>query len=1176
MAASLVASATVGFADKDKGRDPPDPPYKTDIGDKSLIPEIQSNKSVVLPYSEKSTVIKNNDISLSEPSGPDRQALSEIRNTLPASLVEAYKTSPGDFWSVFGKNKDAVDGFILHAVMDEAARMKDAIFIGILVEAARKKDDEKLLATITMDAADHLLFVSRLDEASKLYDAVIPLARSTEEKYLIARSYEGNGDIEFYRGNPSTALLMYNKAFDLYDKASNKAIVNRKSADVYVQTGDNGRAAKMLEDSLNVLKRDKNPVEEAHTYRSIAYMAMRQRDNKTATGALDLASTLYGASSHINGQADVCRALGDIALKTGNPEQAREYYAKALAIYDTTGYVIGKAYAHKGNADIAYFSGKNQEAEGLYQKSLEMFRAAGYPPGQADVLRRLGQMSLRRGLLHETSGIYETALPIYRKLKDPVGQADIYKGMGDIGYYNRNFSLALEMYDRAAPFYEQSNEPLGQGNVQRSLADIYFYTGNYVEAMEHYETALRLYIRSDSPLGQANTYRMMAETYLKLKKKDHAVAMFNSAMTLYKKTGEPIGQADIYKTLGEIYLDAGNRMGALDMFRQALKILKDTSIVDQGHAYQGIGDVYLSASDYDQALENYAYALNYYRQVQDKESEGFIMLKKAAAFERKKNIDEAIKNFDEGLAKFEQVRTQAAFSELKKSYMEKIYSHYENAAIFMLDNERNDKAFQYIEAMKARVFLDQLAESRVNIEKGIDPAMKKERDALEDELLVITRKISEESGQKVPDKDAIEKLKKDAALTQNKLDTVRREIRYKNPYYASVQYPQPISARTLQETVLKDNEVLLQYFLTKAGVYCLVIGKKGFHAIKLPVTQDELIGKIKNYLTNIQGFLRKERFREPLSQELYTILLKPAEDLVDNRNLIIVPQGILAYLPFESLLTEIDGKKAYAIEKYSIMYIQSGTVLGLLRSQYKTDGSKGSFAGFGDPVYDIREYLASQKSDKDPTPFSPGAELTRRNYVRAGVTLSRLEGTGEEIEGIRSLYEKQGSRAQGFLRLAASEENAKSPSMENYTYIHFSTHGILQPGFQAIVLSQIPGDKEDGFLTLGELMNVHFNARLVVLSACETGLGEMSNAEGVTGLTRAVMYAGSPAALVSLWNVSDEATRDLMIAFYKGITENSLTKIEALRNAKIDLLAEKTIQGFPHPFFWSAFVMYGE
>ena len=129
--------------------------------------------------------------------------------------------------------------------------------------------------------------------------------------------------------------------------------------------------------------------------------------------------------------------------------------------------------------------------------------------------------------------------------------------------------------------------------------------------------------------------------------------------------------------------------------------------------------------------------------------------------------------------------------------------------------------------------------------------------------------------------------------------------------------------------------------------------------------------------------------------------------------------------------------------------------------------------------------------------------------------------------------------------------------------------------FQSLVLSQLPPEKskEDGYFTLNELMNCDYNAKLVVLSACQTGSGKMYKGEGVMGLTRAVMYAGTPAVIASLWKVDDIATKELMINFYRNLLEKNLDKTEALRQAKLELLKNKK---YHSPLFWSAFVMYGE
>jgi CHAT domain-containing protein len=273
----------------------------------------------------------------------------------------------------------------------------------------------------------------------------------------------------------------------------------------------------------------------------------------------------------------------------------------------------------------------------------------------------------------------------------------------------------------------------------------------------------------------------------------------------------------------------------------------------------------------------------------------------------------------------------------------------------------------------------------------------------------------------------------------------------------------------------------------------------------------------------------------------------------------------------------------------------------MLRTHFKKDGLNERFLGFGDPVYDYESYRSGkpETGEEETSGRSASGQWTKSGYLRAGGRLTRLVGSGKEIKEIGDIFQIKELPGKTLLRTDAREENAKSPETQNYGYIHFSTHGILTPNFQAIALSHIPHSSEDGFFTLGEIMNSRFNARLVVLSACETGLGQIDRGEGVTGLTRAVMYAGSPAAVVSLWSVSDEGTKELMVNFYKNMIEKGIGKEESLRLAKMEMIREKghdakeeapakgdlrsvkitervQVGAFNHPFYWSAFVMYGE
>jgi CHAT domain-containing protein len=251
----------------------------------------------------------------------------------------------------------------------------------------------------------------------------------------------------------------------------------------------------------------------------------------------------------------------------------------------------------------------------------------------------------------------------------------------------------------------------------------------------------------------------------------------------------------------------------------------------------------------------------------------------------------------------------------------------------------------------------------------------------------------------------------------------------------------------------------------------------------------------------------------------------------------------------------------------------------VLRKHYPRDSDTKNYIGFGDPVYNYKKFKQEKTKQAALTQQSPKnvdeiKEMYRSRYARAGGIMDRLPHSGEEIKTIAQLFEKASLKSVVHLREQAGEDNAKAANMKDFDFIHFACHGLLNDDFQCLVLSQdIPDAKEDGYFTLNEIMNCDYNAKLVVLSACETGSGKMERAEGVTGLTRAVMYAGTPAVVASLWKVDDVATKELMVEFYENMLEKNMEKTEALRQAKLELIKSKKYRS---PLFWSAFVMYGE
>ena len=220
--------------------------------------------------------------------------------------------------------------------------------------------------------------------------------------------------------------------------------------------------------------------------------------------------------------------------------------------------------------------------------------------------------------------------------------------------------------------------------------------------------------------------------------------------------------------------------------------------------------------------------------------------------------------------------------------------------------------------------------------------------------------------------------------------------------------------------------------------------------------------------------------------------------------------------------------------------------------------------------------------------------------------LGRLPHTRTEVETIASLFEQDATRAH-FDR-DATEENVKiGNALEQFDYVHFATHGLFnprRPGFSSIILAQLPGSKEDGFLEMNEVWNLPLAAELVVLSGCRTGLGKRMRGEGLIGLTRAFMYAGASSVLVSLWNVNDASTAALMVEFYRNMLKKGMSKVDALREAKLAMLRgelrltddglQRDVAGikpamkasqpagsdkskdYTHPYYWAPFVLVGD
>jgi CHAT domain-containing protein len=350
---------------------------------------------------------------------------------------------------------------------------------------------------------------------------------------------------------------------------------------------------------------------------------------------------------------------------------------------------------------------------------------------------------------------------------------------------------------------------------------------------------------------------------------------------------------------------------------------------------------------------------------------------------------------------------------------------------------------------------------------------------------------------------------------------VKTKLRTVAPELASLVVVAQMAIGAVQ-ALLSPDETLIEYYYNGDDLYAFVVTRDAVKAVKLNGVN--LVTEVGQFRAALED-RRTGRFKE-ISQKLYARLIRPIESLVTTRQLLIVSHGALHYLPFSALQSDAD----YLIDRYSIRHLPSASVMQFLKDR-QTAKMAGVLAfgnpDLGNPQYDLK--FAQDEAVAIAKGFPQAKVLVRKDATKTA--LKTLGG--------------------------------------QFPYLHFATHGKFDPDAPLNSGLLLASDAQnDGFLSLGELYSMRLNADLVTLSACETGLGKISNGDDVVGLARGFLYAGSNAIVASLWEVDDQATSYLMTEFYANLKKGN--KREALRQSQ--LAAKKQYQ---HPFYWAAFQLTG-
>lgn len=839
--------------------------------------------------------------------------------------------------------------------------------------------------------------------------------------------------------------------------------------------------------------------------------------------------------------------------------------------------------------------------------------------------------------------------------------ADVYNNIGNVYSDKFEFDKSLDFLFKSLnikqSFFDENN--INLASYYNNIGIAYYNKADYKNALEFFNKCLLI---RNANLGEkdiyvALTYYSIGTVYCDLKEYDIALDYYLKAFTVYLENLGEIHSwvAQLYNSLGIVFFNKEDYQTSLEYFNKAVDIQK--KLFQEKHSltasyYNRIGDIFCEKHEYFKAVKYYQKNVascilefndtnNIYKTPQiinylDWSELLKGLLSKASIFaDTSKKLQDNLDIFDRlqiALAHYKacdtlilQVRQQMTSKSDKISLGERANSVYTGAISTSINlaeistkirdiSKYSNLAFFFSERNKSSVLLQELTNANALKISGLPDSLLEKEHYLSINIASYKNLIYNTQN------DSLRNVWENSLFALNRsYDSLIVIFEQKYPKYFNLKYntrtvtPQQISK------ILDKKSALLSYSLSDTNIFIFLITKKDFLSLRIPKPDslDIKIDFLRQAISNVD-LIKNDRKNNTNKTEKYYVdnankfykLLFPhdVEKLLDKHkieNLIIIPDGDLVSLPFETLLTQpYDTAKwtgwsnnnqyfanmPYLLKKYNVSYSYSATLFfeTIKSSKNNKNQAKYDWIGFA-PVFNDNQTAGLSLYTKVMLDETLKNDTSATRLFSNGMYISTLPGTKDEVNSIIEMFSKENKYAKLYLYDNANEKNIKSPELIDYKIIHLATHGtldVIKPEKSAIILAQdttqvsdslnillanIPQQNE-GFLYVSEMYNLKLNANLVVLSACQTGLGKISKGEGVIGLSRALLYAGADNLIVSLWAVNDIATQNLMIEFYKYmIQQQQTTKYsEPLRKAKLEMIKQGLM-----PYFWSPFVLIG-
>lgn len=994
------------------------------------------------------------------------------------------------------------------------------------------------------------------------YSTAIPILKKAGNEETVG-TYLGHVAIIYSEmGEFKQALEYYRQALEIACITKNYpdiSLLSAKLSKVYLQTGDFTNSLKYCKDAVDVARAINHKVYLSSFLGELGLVYARMGDRKQSNDCIEKGMAAAREMKDPGAEADLWATYGLCCEQFGDMGTALQCYNQAYDIYSKLEDKERLEFIYVKAADLHRMLGNTDEAVKFYSKAIELDRKMGNPTRAGMNLGSLGLVSM-------DTGEYKKALEYFREteavssrmgntramLAARINTANAYVGLGD-------YSKAMMSFDSVlAAAQEIDNKDL-ESSANGNMGIINFRLGNYSKALSFFVKSLKLSEETGDLTAEGNALKNIGSVYFSIQDYQKALEYYNRAYELADRISDNKAKVVCWMNLAAIFTNTGKYENAISLNEKVIAAYKEKGVLsDLNLALLNLGVTCkkkaLRDNNKDDLKKAQAYleeALIISGKTGDLNIRAQIYGNLGLLFNNLGETQKAVESLKNAIVIIEGFRGDIKNEELQASLSGKYSIFYDMLIDLLMKEGKSSEALEYAERGKARSFLDSLGNRQIvprdeNTKKLVDTQLR---------LLSLLRSQSK-SLSELSEKDAVD-IRIKIRETRKALNEISEKIRRTGPEYASLISVVPSSLKDIQSSLSPD-EVLVEYYLGPFRAYAWVVSADGIFSVTISESGEE----INKMITSLRELLKTEagksggpsdpdKSKAALSKA-YSVLFKPLEEKLKGKtHLVIVPHENLHYLPFAAL---VDGDGKYLVEKYScLMEPSSSSMVFLRRRAAKPTGSMLGFA----------------LGNINLLPDKPGDGKTSQAEVipdefRDGFL--PLPGTREELAEIEKAMKENRTKTDVYIEDRFTTD-AVAKNVNNAGIIHFATHGFLSGAdrgqFSGLVTS-------DGFIYVMDIYNWRLNSDLVVLSACETGLGKLAGGDEVVGLSRAFIQAGADNLLSTLWSVQDKAARDLMTDFYKNMLSGQ-SKTEALRNAQLTLLKEN-----PDPRLWAPFVLSGK